>query len=194
MSKPVWLNPEPEEGPPTPSELDLVPAPKGVGFSSLSSIEERSPEEMATLKRRFAYELLMKDGDAFEAALSVTSNTLEALRISETWAMDLEVRKATDLLQEEYPPEHFLPTKVELCRKVWGKLDDEDLDVSDFVRLSHHYSELRAFFPDKKSSGVQNNIVIQNKVMKVVDHGTRDEWSEALSANQIKLQEDLRDL
>ena len=141
-------------------------------------------------KKRFAVELLKDPNDPFKAALQVFGqDTGMALRASSTWPKDTVV---LDYMQEaigELGDLHFLPSKADLAREAWTLATDARVPVDDRLKAMRLYGDVRGFI-EKQGTVINNNVLTNNKVMLVKDHGSTDNWEERLIEQQAKLVED----
>lgn len=141
-------------------------------------------------KKRFAVELLKDPNDPFKAALQVFGqDTGMALRASSTWPKDTVV---LDYMQEaigELGDLHFLPSKADLAREAWTLATSPTVPVDDRLKAMRLYGDVRGFI-EKQGTVINNNVLTNNKVMLVKDHGSTDNWEERLIEQQAKLVED----
>lgn len=147
------------------------------------------------LKERFAAELLKTPENAFGAACRIFGmDTQTALRVSVEWVLDIVVLRKQAALLEEYGEEYYLPSQVELARKVWGLAIDDKADRKDKREAYKLYAEIRGWL--KTGGGgvtVNNNVLNANRVMMLKDFGTDDNWEETAKKSQMKLVSNARD-
>lgn len=128
--------------------------------------------------------------DPFKAALALyPDDTPTALRIAHEWPKDRAVMSALRARIQDTDEEDYLPTKAELARKVWAKMDSGSIDADEFAKLARLYGEVRGFI-EKPTTNINNNTQnLMQPVMVVKDNGTDDEWERKLAAQQGKLVE-----
>lgn len=142
------------------------------------------------LKKAFALELLRNPDNPYQAALKLFpgfQNSGRAAHVARDWLHDPDVLAEQQKLLDERGDEAFLPTLAETARHVFDLAKRDNISVGESLASYRLYAEMRGFL--KKDIGtqvnVQNNVV--NKVMKVVDHGTDEEWEAKIKAGQMKL-------
>lgn len=138
-----------------------------------------------TDKQLFGLARLKHPNDDYAAAMSVArGNVSYALKISREWAYDPEVLEAMGEVSAEARDLMGRPTEGDVIRKIWGAMETNDND--HLCKLS---KELREWSrPNGTGAGMVNNTLIDNRsVMVVTNHGTDDEWSAKLLAQQQKL-------
>jgi hypothetical protein len=148
-----------------------------------------------TLKRAFAAALLYYPTDPFKAALQLfPNNTMRALTVAQEWIADPFVLNAQAELIAELGEDHFLPSKVTLARRVFELGENVRASQSEKLSAFRLYAELRGFI-EKPGFTVQNNtnILNQNRVMLMTDHGSNEDWETKALAQQTKLVEHSRD-
>lgn len=140
------------------------------------------------LKEEFVRFLVETPDDPFTAALKVfPDDTSRALRVAHEWPLDKEVRASLRARLADGEEEDFLPTKAELARKVWAKMNKDGLEPDEFAKMARLYGEIRGFI-EKPTTNIHNNT--QNNlapVMVVRDVGSDDEWERKLATQQAKL-------
>jgi hypothetical protein len=141
------------------------------------------------LKIAFAAELLKignNPNEAFKAALTIFPNdTSLALKAATHWINDPIVVAEKSRLSENVDEKEFLPTRSDLARRVWDKMQLTPFP-DDFAKLAKLYGEIMGFIEKPQQNSTNVNIV-QNKVMIVKDHGTDDNWKDSLKIQQAKL-------
>ena len=131
-------------------------------------------------KKAFASEYFKNPSDPFKiACVLFPDNTNLALRVANEWPSDSFVLACLDALSD-----NDMPTEVDLCRKVWNKMEFTS-DAKDFATLAKLYAEIRGFI--KKQESAQVNVQVNNKVMVVKDHGTDEQWESKLIRQQTAL-------
>jgi hypothetical protein len=151
-------------------------------------------ENELELKSKFAFELLRANVTdsigAFKIALSIFPNdTGVALRVANEWVKDPIVIAEQQRLADELGELAFLPTKIDLSRAIWEKANKEYTCTEDFTKLMRLYAEVRGFI-EKPTTNIQNNLISNNKVMIVTDHGNDNEWETKLKEQQRVLRLD----
>lgn len=127
-------------------------------------------------KLRFAELLLRHPGDARRCAEILAysvgiadPNTVH--RIALNWPNDQSVTDECERLLQVNGPEHYLPSKHDLARQVWGIVDGR-YDVKDKLKAAEQYAALMGFV-EKPGTNVTVNV---NRVMQVKDYGSDDDW------------------
>lgn len=149
-------------------------------------------EATKAAKLRYAKELLKEPNDPFKAALAIFgSDTGSALRASAQWVNDEEVLAEKERLLEEKENGEldFLPSKADAARLAW-KLANDSWDTEEKLKALRLYADIRAFIEKPSAVKVEQNNVVNNRVMVVKDHGTDDQWAEGLRKQQQKLKEE----
>jgi hypothetical protein len=140
-------------------------------------------------KEEFVRFLLETPDDPFKAALALHPDDVgRALRIAHEWPQDKEVRASMRARMSEGEEEDFLPTKAELARKVWAKMNKDGLEADEFAKIARLYGEIRGFI-EKPTTNISTNTNVLSPVMVVKDNGSDDEWERKLAAQQSKLVE-----
>lgn len=138
-------------------------------------------------KEEFVRFLLETPDEPFTAALKLfPEDTGRALRVAHEWPNDKEVRASMRARMSEGEEEDFLPTKAELARKVWAKMNKETLEPDEFTKIARLYGEIRGFI-EKPTTNINTNTQVLSPVMVVKDSGSDDEWEKKLAAQQNKL-------
>lgn len=162
-----------------------------VSFMSLVQIENEDE-----LKRKFALALLKHPGNPFQAGIEVFgTDTGKALFVGSNWLNDPIVEEEKARLLEDGGEMALLPSKSDLARKVWEMATCDEgegskrIDFEDKLKAFRFYAELREFIkkPGESTSEGSGNTNVQNNVMVVHQHGTNEEWSDALREQQRKL-------
>jgi len=142
------------------------------------------------LKEQFVGFLLQNPDDPFKAALGLfPEDTNRALRVAHEWPHDKYVQTAMKSRMSEGDDEELLPTKSELARKVWGKMNINGLEADEFAKLARLFGEIRGFIEKPSTTINANSQTLLQPVMVVTDKGTDDEWEEKLLKQQGKLLE-----
>lgn len=148
--------------------------------------------ETLALKVRFAEALLRDPLNSFRAACVVCGNdTVRALKISSEWVYDLCVLQEQARLIEENGPDEYLPTKAEVCRRIYA-VGENATSGDEKLKAYKLYAEIRSFIA-KPEGGNVNVQVNNNRVMVMRDFGTDEQWETKAIAQQTKLIEHSRD-
>lgn len=138
------------------------------------------------LKGDFAAALI-REKLPFKAALIVCPGDVgAALRMSVEWLVDDEVLAIKASLLADTDELLFLPTKADLSREIWERMDSPNLCHDDFTKMAKLYAEVRGFI-DKAKEGSGGFAKLIPSVMRVTDHGSDDEWKEKIKSQQKKL-------
>ncbi len=139
------------------------------------------------LKAEYA-RLLLKITDPFKAALQLfPDNTSRALRVANEWPTDPEVVAAQSELLEEDGELSFLPTKADLARNIWDRMQNERVSPDDYAKLGKLYADVRGFIEKPQTNVSVNNNVTNNRVMVVRENGTDEDWEAKLRKQQENL-------
>ncbi len=139
------------------------------------------------LKAEYA-KLLLKITDPFKAALQLfPDNTSRALRVANEWPTDPEVVAAQAAFLDEDGELSFLPTKADLARNIWDRMQNERICPDDYAKLGKLYADVRGFIEKPQSNVNVNNNVTNNRVMVVRENGTDEDWAAKLRKQQEKL-------
>lgn len=139
-------------------------------------------------KEKFSRLLLKEPSDPFAVALKVfPDDTKRALWVANNWPSDPEVLSLQEKATEDEGELAFLPTKGQLCRDVWEKMQDKFTDPDTYVKLGKLYAEVRGFI-EKPQMAVTTNVQnVTNKVMIVRESGSDAEWERKLLEQQTRL-------
>jgi hypothetical protein len=140
-------------------------------------------------KIQFAAELLRFPNEslrAAEAVLGKESDVTKRLKMSAEWPNDPEVMEAQVALLEKYGPDYFLPTKIDLARAIYKRMEHATVTHEDYVRFAKLYAEVRGFI-DKGAVGGGGVTNIQQNVLIVRNTGTDEEWEKATQEQQKQL-------
>ena len=141
-------------------------------------------------KKQFAIELLKDPSKPFIAACAVfRDDTGTALKIAGRWPTDPDVLRFQAEAVDAVGDMHFLPTKAEAARLAFSMASDDKATRDDRLRALRLYADIRGFI-EKQSPIINNNILTNNKVMVVKDHGSVDAWEDRLMQQQSKLIDD----
>lgn len=138
------------------------------------------------LKTRFAQALLLKPDDLFGAAFSVFPNdTGKALQIASLWKNDPFVKLEMIRLMSDGDGRAYLPSKEQQCKDIYEIANSDKVDEE--IRLKAHrlFAELMGHI--EKPAAANNNILVNQGVMIVRDHGTDNDWEAKTMAQQTKL-------
>lgn len=141
-------------------------------------------------KEEFVRFLLETPDDPFKAALRLfPDDTNKALRAAHEWPRDPDVIASMRARKEDSNEEDFLPSKAELARKVWAKMNSGTLDPEEFAKMARLYADIRGYI-EKPTTNINNNTQnLLQPVMVVKDIGDDDEWERKLAEQQGKLVE-----
>lgn len=105
-------------------------------------------------KTQYVKFLLKNGGEAFKAALELYPvDTGRALYLATQFADDPYIKSEIERLKEENYELQFLPTKIDLLKKVWNRLENRMVDADDFCKLARLYSELQGYLVMSKDEG-----------------------------------------
>lgn len=143
-------------------------------------------------KLRFAELSLQHPGDPRRCAEIIAyaagigdPNTI--IRMAMNWPNDEFVISEMQRLLDENGPEHYLPSKFDLARLVWGVADNAKIDTEDRLKAAKQYADLMGFI--EKTPSVQVQI---NRVMQVKDYGSDDDWERKALEQQRKVIEHVK--
>lgn len=139
-------------------------------------------------KAKFARLLLKEPSDPFAVALKVfPDDTKRSLWVANNWPADPEVLGLQEKATEDEGELAFLPTKGQLCRGIWEKMQDKYTDPDTYTKLAKVYAEVRGFI-EKPQIAVNTNVQnVTNKVMIVRESGSDAEWERKLLEQQARL-------
>ena len=145
-------------------------------------------DEEKQLKAAFARLLLKNPDDPFKAALAVfPDNTSRALRVANEWPGDSEVLNFQAELIEEDGELSFLPTKADLARNIWDKMQSDRICADDYAKLGKLYADVRGFI-EKPQTNINNNVNnVTNRVMVVRESASDADWEAKLRKQQEEL-------
>lgn len=137
-------------------------------------------------KRQFA-EFLSKLSDPYKAAHRIfPEDTKLAIQAAREWPTD---RTVIDFLNEKSLSKDDvdeLPTKADLARCVWDRMNEPMTENEDFVKMAKLYAEIRGFV-EKPKDGAQVNVQNVSNVLVVKENGDFDNWSNGLAQQQERL-------
>lgn len=147
-----------------------------------------SDNEEIEYKKRFAKEFLKTPSDPFKAALVVfPNNTARALRVANEWPNDPEVLSIKAEVLEDVGEMNLLPSKADLARSIWDKMQEEHTSVEDFTKLGKLYADVRGFI-EKPQTNINNNVQnVSNRVMVVREKSNDADWERGLLEQQENL-------
>lgn len=155
--------------------------------------------DIPELKARFAADLLRSkdpDGEAFLIASKlVLGNNNLAVEMSRDWPKDPEVLRIQNELIAEHGIESFMPSKLDVMRKLWQLSEGSYVDARDKISALNAYSEIAGYKPPKGASVINNNSnsvtpttnVVANKVMLVAASETDADWFKRAEKQQDDL-------
>lgn len=156
----------------------------------MNAIIDQQPDTELVQKKKFALEYLKNPNEPFKAGVAVFGDdTSKALVASTRWVKDPDVLAYMEEAKEEMGDMHFLPTKADLARIAWDLGNDTNRHVDDRLKALRLYADVRGFI-EKQGTIINNNVLTNNKVMLIKDHGTPDAWEQKLAEQQAKLIED----
>lgn len=151
-----------------------------------------TPNE-AEEKAAFAVLLLKTPNEPFKAAIALfPDNTPRALWVANHWVADPEVLAAIEAIKADKGEMAFLPTKAELAKDIWDRMQGKRPDGSivppspdDYAKLAKLYADIRNFI-EKPATGPAVTVVIP-RAIEVPTHGTDDQWELAAEKQQTEL-------
>ncbi len=151
-------------------------------------------------KEKAAYAaLLLKERDPFKAALQLfPDNTNRALWVANHWPIDAEVKAEQERLMGEDDGSSFLPSKAELARDIWQRMQGTTLangvtippTPEEYAKLAKLYADVRGFIEKP-----QTNVNVTTNVQRVVEvpvFQSESEWENAAARQQRELLENAR--
>lgn len=138
--------------------------------------------------------LLLRERDPFKAALSLfPDNTNRALWVANHWPNDAEVKEEQARLIGEDEGASFLPSKVELARDIWQRMQGTTLPSGvtipptpeEYAKLAKLYADVRGFIEKP-----QTNVNVTTNVQRVVEvpvFQSENEWEAAAAKQQREL-------
>lgn len=143
------------------------------------------------LKKQYAMELLRNPTDPYKAALALFPNSPQkALAIFTNWREDPEIDELKKELVETFGDIGVLPTKAQVALKIYEvATDNPRATVDEKLKAYKLYADVMGYI-ERIPQAVINNNLTQNKVLVVKDHGTDDQWSRTIAAQQAKLVSD----
>ncbi len=143
--------------------------------------------------------LLLKERDPFKAALQLfPDNTNRALWVANHWPIDAEVKAEQERLMGEDDGSSFLPSKAELARDIWQRMQGTTLangvaippTPEEYAKLAKLYADVRGFIEKP-----QTNVNVTTNVQRVVEvpvFQSESEWENAAARQQRELLENAR--
>lgn len=138
--------------------------------------------DQQSMKLEFAASLLRHPDDPDKAAFAITDDTGLALQIAKSWVRDPVVLGEQERLLLSGGARTFLPTKEVQARRVYDEALNTKNTTDDRLKAHRLYAELMAFI--EKPTATNVNILNQQNVMVVKDHGTDDDWEKGLQKQQ----------
>lgn len=135
--------------------------------------------------------LLLKERDPFKAALQLfPDNTNRALWVANHWPIDTEVKAEQVRLMGEDDGSSFLPSKAELARDIWQRMQGTTLasgvtippTPEEYAKLAKLYADVRGFIEKP-----QTNVNVTTNVQRVVEMPVfqdEDAWEAAAAKQQ----------
>lgn len=149
-------------------------------------------DEIKTLKTKFAHAMLRDKSNPFGITQALfPDNIAEALRAAQTWEQDEFVLSEFERIigEQEEGNLAFLPDKAAAAKLAWDMANGYG-DLSDKTKALELYMKARNFMP--KEAKVEVNVT-HNRIMKVKDHGTDDEWQTKVKKQQDRLKSEVND-
>lgn len=143
--------------------------------------------------------LLLKERDPFKAALQLfPDNTNRALWVANHWPIDAEVKAEQERLMGEDDGSSFLPSKAELARDIWQRMQGTTLangvtippTPEEYAKLAKLYADVRGFIEKPQTNVNVNNIT--QRVVEVPVFQSESEWENAAARQQRELLENAR--
>ena len=134
-------------------------------------------------KRRFA-EVFVRTQNAATAAMSIITNTGEALRQSYLLPADSIVIEEIERIKGVIPEVDLLPTKAELAREVLSRARDTK-DNEEYGKLMELYFKVMGMI-EKPGTNVDVSVKVAS-VMIVKDKGTNEQWASGMEEQQRRL-------
>lgn len=141
--------------------------------------------EKNALKLKFAASLLRHPQDYDAAAFAVTDDTGLALQIARLWPDDPVVKGEQERLLLGGEGRSFLPTKEVQARRVYDEATSQKNTTDDRLKAHRLYAELMSYIEKPIATNV--NILNQQNVMVVKDHGSDEDWEKGLQKQQRTL-------
>lgn len=139
------------------------------------------------IKKRFAVELLKQPNEPYKAAVAAFGgDTGKAWAVYSHWKTDPEVLAYMEEATTEMGEMHFLPTKADLCRVAWDIANNQQVHVDDRLKAMRLYADIRGYI-EKQGTVINNNVLTNNKVMVIKDHGSAADWEQRLAMQQQQL-------
>lgn len=102
-------------------------------------------------KTEYAKLLLKFPDEPFKAAMELYPNdTSRALYLATQVINEPYLQDEIARLKEENYEMQFLPSKLDLLKKVWNRLENRYLDTDSFCKLARLYSELQGYILSAK--------------------------------------------
>lgn len=146
-------------------------------------------------KADFARALLRDPRHPLPVAISVVGerDMARAIEISRDWPNDAIVKKIQKELIKEFGESYFLPSKEDLARDVYEITRENKATVNEKLAAFRLYADIRGFIEKQAMNNIQNNTIVQNRVMIMPDYGSDDNWEEKLVTQQAKLIEHVKE-
>lgn len=142
-------------------------------------------------KRQYA-QLFEKLGDRFKAAFQLFPNdTKLAIQVANEWPQDQIV---VDFQNEKLLTRDTtdnLPTKADLARKVWDRMNEPLTSDEDFVKMAKTYAEVMGYIEKPGTQVTLNQQRIYN-VLRVPAQKSVDDFEKMALSQQRQLAEDAR--
>lgn len=144
-------------------------------------------EKQIELKKQFAIGLMRDpDKDAHKVAFDLVTDTGTALEIARCWPKDSIVIAEMNRLQSTKEIGVVLYSKDEQAANILAIAVNTNVDIESRLKAHRLYAELCGHIT-KEATTISTNI-ITNHVIKVIDHGSDDEWErKAMGQQEILL-------
>jgi len=131
-------------------------------------------------------EMMLFEADPFKAAMAVFNQDVsKALTATQIWLKDPEFLKIQQETKREKGKE-YLPTKHDLARDVWEKMQAKWVEPDDYAKLAKLYAEINGFIEKGPTVAINTNLTT-NKVMIVKQFQSADAWEEKAVIQQQAL-------
>lgn len=136
------------------------------------------------LKKLFAAAWLRQPDNPYAAAREVEEHPGKAIWISQNWLEDPAVLDEKTRLKAALGPLVAVPTKEQFAAEVYAKKCKDDATQ---LRYYEFFAKLMGYVEDGKGSGVNVNILNQQKFMPVPAFASDDDWQRIASEHSREL-------
>lgn len=137
------------------------------------------------LKKLFAAAWLRQPENPFAAAREVETHPGKAVWISQNWLEDETVLAEKTRLLALMGPLVTVPSKEQFAAEVYAKKCKDDAVQ---LRYLEFFAKLMGYIEEGKGSGVNVNILNQQKFMPVPAFASEDEWQRIAQEHSRELQ------